>query len=123
MHPWRRDEGSGSILVVALIGAVVAMSLMLLPLFMAFATRHSVAGAADAAALAAADTAIGIVAGEPCAAAGTVAASYGATVLTCELDGLVATITAARTVLGVAVTATATAGPPDSTGNGVGAVD
>ncbi len=109
------DDGSGSILTVAIIGAVTALSLMLLPLYTGFAARQSVAGAADAAALAAADTVVGIVPGVPCAAASTVAAANGASILSCDVDGLIVTVTAARMLLGVSVTAAATAGPADST--------
>ena len=104
------EDGSGSILTVAIIGAVTALSLMLLPLYMGFAARQSVAGAADAAALAAADTVVGIVPGVPCAAA-----ANGASILSCDVDGLIVTVTAARMLLGVSVTAAATAGPADST--------
>lgn len=50
------------------------------------------AGVADAAALAAADAASGAVTGVPCDRAAAVATATGATVLSCELDGLVATV-------------------------------
>ena len=109
------DGGSGSILTVAIIGAVLAMALMLLPLYMGFAARQSVAGAADAAALAAADTVVGILPGLPCDAAERVVRANGASVLSCDVDGLIVTVTASRMLLGVPVTAVATAGPSYST--------
>ena len=109
------DGGSGSILTVAIIGALLAMALMLLPLYMGLAARQSVAGAADAAALAAADTAVGILPGLPCDAAARVATANGASVRSCDVDGLIVTVTAFRMLLGVPVTAMATAGPPYST--------
>ncbi len=70
------------------------------------------AAAADAAALAAADVAVGIVAGFPCETAATVASANGATLANCETDGLIVTVVAERELFGLAVTATATAGPP-----------
>ena len=78
------------------------------------AVRQAVAGAADAAALAAADVASGLVSGYPCATAALVAAANGAAVASCAVDGLVVTVSASRDILGLAVTATATAGPPGS---------
>jgi secretion/DNA translocation related TadE-like protein len=108
------DDGSGSILTVALLGAVTALTVMLLPLYVGLATRQSVAGAADAAALAGADAAVGIVAGIPCETAGRVAAANGASIVSCDVDGLIVTVVAARMMLGVSVTAAATAGPGDS---------
>ncbi|GGK91098.1 hypothetical protein GCM10007382_08980 [Salinibacterium xinjiangense] len=108
------EAGSGSLLTVAILGAVTALSMMLLPLYTGLSARHSVAGAADAAALAAADTAVGIVPGMPCEAAGRVAEANGASILSCDVDGLIVTVTAVRIILGVSVTAAATAGPGDS---------
>ena len=105
------DDGSGSILTVAIIGSVVALTMVVLPLYMGFAVRRSVAGAADASALAAADTAVGLLPGFPCDAASTVAAANGAMITACEVDGLIVTVTASRAVLGIAATAVATAGP------------
>ena len=105
------EDGSGSILAVAIIGSVVALALLMLPVSMGFAVRQSVAGAADASALAAADTAVGLYAGFPCSAAARVAAANGASITSCEVDGLVVTVTVSRPLLGVEVTAAATAGP------------
>jgi len=48
-------------------------------------------GVADAAALAAADTASGAVTGVPCERAAALAGASGAIVVTCDVDGLVAT--------------------------------
>lgn len=101
-------------LTIAILGAAIALSMMLVPLYAGLATRHSVTAAADAAALAAADTAVGIVPGVPCDAARRVAAANGASILSCDIDGLIVTVTAARIMLGVPVTAAATAGPGDS---------
>lgn len=48
--------------------------------------RHRAAGAADAAALAAADAVNGFIAREPCAAASDVAAATGAGLVSCDID-------------------------------------
>ena len=105
------DEGSGSILAIAIIGSVVALALMMLPLYMVITVKQSVAGAADASALAAADTAVGLFAGFPCSAAARVASANGASIASCTVDGLVVTVTTSRSLLGLEVMATATAGP------------
>jgi secretion/DNA translocation related TadE-like protein len=108
------DDGAGSILTVAILGAAITLCMMLAPLYMGLAARQSVAGAADAGALAAADIAVGRVPGVPCEAASRVAAANGASIVSCDVDGLIVTVTARRTLLGIAVTATATAGPGNS---------
>lgn len=106
------ERGSGSVLAVALVGAITAVASLSLPLYMGLAVRQSVAAAADASALAAADVAVGIVPGYPCDEARRVAAANGAVLGGCELDGLVATVSATRWILGIPVTSSATAGPP-----------
>lgn len=103
---------SGTVVTAGLAVGLAGLAAACLPVYGALATRQAVAGAADAAALAAADVAVGIHPGFPCEAAGRVAAANGADVLECELDGLVATIVVGRHILGIPVTATATAGPP-----------
>ncbi|TFD43731.1 helicase [Cryobacterium sp. TMT1-2-1] len=99
-------------LAVALIGATLTVTLLGVPLLALLAVGQSVQNAADAAALAAADTASGAVAGFPCTAAAEAAALNGASVVTCTLDGLISSVTVARTVAGFALTSSARAGPP-----------
>ncbi len=106
------DRGSGSILGVAILAGVLCLAALLLPLAGVVSSRARVAAAADAAALAAADVASGILPGVPCEAAERVAAANGATVSDCEVNDLVVTVRAATTTLGFVVRATATAGPP-----------
>jgi secretion/DNA translocation related TadE-like protein len=108
------ERGSGSVLAVGLIGAVVALVALALPLYIGLATRRAVAGAADAAALAAADVASGLEPGYPCAAADRVASANRAILASCAIDGLVVTVSVSRVILTVDVTSTATAGPPRS---------
>lgn len=108
----RGESGAATVVTVGLMAAIVALTAMALPLYSVLVVRQSVAAAADAAALAAADVAVGRAPGSPCVIAARVAAANGASVTACELDGLVATVSAGRTVLGLLVSATATAGPP-----------
>ncbi len=109
---WGREDGAGSVLAIAVAAATGVLVGTLLPLLAALSAKQRVASAADAAALAAADVAVGIVAGAPCALAAHVAEANDAAVTACELRGLEATVTASVHVLGIPVTATATAGPP-----------
>jgi secretion/DNA translocation related TadE-like protein len=107
-----RDEGAGSVLALGIIGAVVLLAATALPLFAVLSVRSSVAGAADAAALAAADVRVGVTGGFPCDVAGEVASANGARLTACVVDGYIATVSVERSVLGFAVSARATAGPP-----------
>jgi secretion/DNA translocation related TadE-like protein len=101
-----------SVVSVGLIAGIAALTALSLPIYSALAAKQSVAAAADAAALAAADVAVGRAPGYPCEVATDVATANRASVVACELDGLVATVTVARSLLGVAISARATAGPP-----------
>jgi secretion/DNA translocation related TadE-like protein len=113
MTRWRGDRGAGSVLAVAIVASLVCVMVMLLPLYSVLSHKQRLAGAADAAALAAADARVGILAGEPCELAREVAAGNGADVASCRLDGLVVTVEVRASIAGFAVGATATAGPPD----------
>jgi len=106
-----RERGSGTVLAIALIGCVVALLVAILPVSTLVVARHSVEAAADAGALAGADVAVGIQPGYPCEIAAMVVESNGASLAGCEADGLVVTVAASRTLLGISLTAAATAGP------------
>lgn len=108
------ERGSGTVVALGLGLAVIALLLVVLPVYAVLASRHSVAAAADAAALAAADSASGLAPGHPCEVAALVAAANGASVGGCEVDGLVVTVTVRRTVLGLRLSERATAGPAGS---------
>jgi secretion/DNA translocation related TadE-like protein len=103
---------SGSVLGVAVVGGLVALTGTVLPAYAALAVRQSVAGAADAAALAGADVAVGIAPGYPCEVAARVAAANGSGLASCQVDGLIVTVEASRIILGIAAVSSATAGPP-----------
>ena len=105
--------GSGSVLALGVVGAVVLLTVLLLPLFSVLVVGQAVRGAADAAALAAADTLSGLVAGVPCWAAAEIAALDGASVVSCTTLGPVASVTVTREFLGWDLKARARAGPPD----------
>ena len=110
----RNDRGSGSLAAVGIGGAVAVLTALALPLYIGLSARHSIAGTADAAALAAANVASGLYAGYPCEQAGAVAAANRAELVQCDVDGLVVTVGVSGAVLGFAVTVAATAGPPSS---------
>ena len=100
-------------LAVGVAGAIVCVAAVVVPLYAVLAARSSVAGAADAAALAAADARVGAVTGFPCERAAEVAAANGAFLEKCTVDGLVATVTVQRQIAGFAIEQTSTAGPGD----------
>jgi len=108
------DRGAGSVLILAIGAATVVVMTLLLVLYTGLAVRQSLAGAADASALAAADAASGLTAGYPCETADRIARANGAALSSCTIDGLVVTVIASRIILGIVVAATATAGPPGS---------
>jgi secretion/DNA translocation related TadE-like protein len=106
------DRGSGSLLAIAIIGAIASMTAVGLPLYAALSARASIRGAADAAALAGADVLSGIAPGDPCDDARRVAAAHSGRLTLCTVDGLVVTVTVARDLLGLTLASSATAGPP-----------
>ncbi|MES2092756.1 MAG: Rv3654c family TadE-like protein [Actinomycetota bacterium] len=106
------EQGSGSILAVAVVAAVLMLFSLLIPVATVLPAQQRAAGAADAAALAAADVAVGIRAGNPCAVAATVAAANATSLDGCVVDGTTATVRVATSALGFAVSARATAGRP-----------
>jgi secretion/DNA translocation related TadE-like protein len=108
----REDNGSGSLLGVAIAGSTVAAMILLVPLYLGLGIRESVASAADASALAAADVAAGTFPGVPCDLAATVATANHAALDACATDGLVVTVRTSVGFLGLTLAATATAGPP-----------
>ena len=107
-------DGSGSVLGIALVAAMLCVLFAALPLYRGMSVRQANIDAADAAALAGADVAVGIIPGIPCEVAATVAAANGAKLASCALDGVVVTVSTKRSFLGLPLIAVATAGPPGS---------
>ena len=108
----RDDHGAGSVLALALVGATVVVAVAALALGSALVLRQRVIGAADAAALAAADVASGAIAGDPCPTAQRVARANGAVLLSCRIEGLIATVETSAAFGMVPVSARSRAGPP-----------
>ena len=106
------ERGSGSLFTIAIGGAIAVLTALALPLYIGLSARHSIAAAADAAALAGANVASGLFTGYPCAQAATVAAANHTDLAQCDVDGLVVTVGVSGVVLGISVTVIATAGPP-----------
>lgn len=107
-----RENGAGSILAVAILAAIIAAVVLVAPLGRVLLVRVGMTGAADAAALAAADVARGISPGVPCVIAASVARANGGLLADCRVDGVIVTVRVSHPVLGIPVSATATAGPP-----------
>jgi len=108
----RAERGAGTIIMLGLVATVVALTALVIPLYWGLSVRHALAGATDAAALAAADTASGLIAGYPCGNAERLALANDANIEECTVDGRIVTVTASRRILGILVTTSATAGPP-----------
>jgi len=106
------DAGAGSVLALAIVGAAVAIAVAMTGFGTALVVRQRTIGAADAAALAAADVLLGAAPGDPCSVARAVAASNDAELEGCEIDGYLATVTARSTFAGIRITALSAAGPP-----------
>ena len=106
------ESGAGSILAVSLIAVILAVTILLVPLYSVLSARTRVAAAADASALAAADVAVGRLPGIPCVAAETVAEVNGASMTECQLDGVIVTVRVRLTIVGFVLQSAATAGPP-----------
>jgi secretion/DNA translocation related TadE-like protein len=108
------DSGSASLLAVALMAMAVLVTAVILPLYIGLSVRQSVIGAADAAALAAADVVAGHLPGVPCEVAETVTIANNAALMGCVRVGLIVTVTTNRSFLGFTLQAEARAGPPGS---------
>ena len=106
------DRGSGSILGVAILGAVLVVISLVFPFQVVLAAKQRVASAADASALAAADVAAGMIPGFPCPAASRVAGEHGAAVTHCQIEGTTVTVRTSTIILGFQIAAQATAGQP-----------
>jgi secretion/DNA translocation related TadE-like protein len=106
------ERGSGSILAVAVVAAALMLSLALVPLYGVLLAKRQAAGAADLAALAAADVAVGAEPGIPCRTASSIARANDVALRACRLEGVIVTVRVSASVLGFTVPGIATAGPP-----------
>ena len=97
--------------MVALLAALFTVTAVLIPVLALLPVNQAVQGAADAAALAAADTISGLVPGVPCDTAARAATLNGADLAACSIDGPNATVAVSRTVGVLSIEARARAGP------------
>ncbi|MGF2950308.1 Rv3654c family TadE-like protein [Microbacterium alcoholitolerans] len=106
---------AGTALAAGVLTVAATLSLGLAVVGGAAVTAQRTAGAADAAALAAADAVSGAVATEtdPCALAARVAAASDATLSHCRIDGLAATVEVKSAYAGLVAASRARAGPPE----------
>lgn len=110
--PIRSEAGSGSTLALAIIAATAALSLTLITAIGAFAVHTRASVAADAAALAAADTASGRLPGDPCGRASLIAAAHDASLASCDSSRTESVVTVTTEFGWFTVAATARAGLP-----------
>lgn len=103
---------AGAILSVGVVVCAATLTVGFATAGAAEVFSQRMAGAADAAALAAADAASGLVGGDPCDRAAEIAAAAGAELAGCELDRLVATVTLSAVFARLPASASARAGPP-----------
>jgi len=108
----RDERGAGTVLALALVMAVITVGVSGAGLAAALTTRQRVIGAADLAALAAADAASGAIGGVPCDIAAGVATANGTRLNACETRGLVVSVTVIGSFAGIPVEASSRAGPP-----------
>lgn len=108
---------AGTALAAGVLTVVATLSLGLAAVGGAAVTAQRTAGAADAAALAAADAASGAIAtpDDPCVLAERVAAASDATLSACTIDAFTATVQVRSAYAGLVAVSWARAGPPENT--------
>jgi secretion/DNA translocation related TadE-like protein len=106
-----RESGSATVLAVGIVGAMLVLLAFLLPVVVLLGAHGRAAAAADAAALAGADTALGVTAGIPCDAAVRVARADGADLVRCRQTGTAVRVDVTVEVLGLPLPGAARAGP------------
>ena len=102
---------AGSVLAVGAMLVAASLALGLAATGGAAVTARRAAGAADNAAIAAADTVSGALSGEPCARAAEVARASGARLVSCETQEFDALVTVETAFAGLVARARARAGP------------
>ena len=108
----RCERGSGTTLALTVLLLMVALSMTLMMALAAVNQTGRMQGVADAAALAAADAARGIIAAAPCELAQNIAAAQGVMLSRCDQNGEVVTINFSARVLMFELVFSAQAGPP-----------
>jgi secretion/DNA translocation related TadE-like protein len=103
---------AGTFLSAGVVVCVASLAVGLTAAGSAAVFSQRIAGAADAAALAAADAASGAIVGVPCERAAEVAGATGAVVSDCEVVDLIATVTVTASFGVFTAAVSARAGPP-----------
>jgi secretion/DNA translocation related TadE-like protein len=107
-----RETGAGTALAVALVAAIVVLFGLLASVAVVLDAHRRAVSTADAAALAAADTALGNATGVPCARAAGIVAAASLRLDGCAQRGALVRVRVSASVLGLALDAVAVAGPP-----------
>lgn len=107
---WRQDRGSGTVLGIGVMVAIVLALALLLTGGAALVTHRSAQNAVDQAALAASDAAIGSREGYPCSVAMAQARTANAHVVSCQVRGTHTRLIWRISVLGFPVEVKAQAG-------------
>lgn len=108
------DCGAGSALVIGLVAVVFIAGVTMLGGGHALARAQLLTAAADAAALAAADVMLGWAPGDPCAVAERVATAHRVRLSACAAEGLSMVVRVEASILGLTISRSARAGPPES---------
>lgn len=106
------ERGSVSVISIAMIGGILALTGCIAGISAAFAVKQRIVGAADAAAVAAADVVSGAMPGYPCARADDAASINGATMVDCVINGPSVSVLVKAQILTFEVRVRARAGPP-----------
>ncbi|AND17266.1 helicase [Rathayibacter tritici] len=108
------DQGSAAVVAVGVVAGTILVTAAVLAGCGGVVGHQRAVAAADASALAAADVASGLLAGDPCGRAAEVARANSAELRLCTIDGGGASVEAAVAVepLSLTFTARSRAGPP-----------
>lgn len=110
----RSDRGAGSVALLAVIAVLVAVLALCAPLYRGLVAQRELVRAANAVALAAADTLSGRVAGYPCDRAEQTAVLLAVSLEHCAIEADTVRIAVGLSVEGIALIAEARAGPAGS---------
>jgi len=101
---------SGSVVTAGIVSALLGVTLTVTGAGAALIHGQIAHGAADAAALAAADALVGLSSGEPCARAAEIAMMNGVTLTKCSVEKTSVVVRVASTSLGIRLESAARAG-------------
>lgn len=111
-NAYRSEEGSATVVAVGVVAGTLLVTAAVLAGCTGVVGHQRAVAAADAAALAAADVASGLLPGEPCGEAARVADAGSATLSACTIDDGVAIVEVEVEVGPMALSARSRAGPP-----------